>query len=116
MQKKALFQYCQQLAIQISAITEFTDGQIINIVKESKQGVLPPVSSIFENKDLMKKINLIKAHTNTLRKVSSQTLVKKKVPSTLKQIYKQKTEDELRQPRSGSQTQRCHHSKRRLLE
>jgi hypothetical protein len=58
--------------------------------------VLPPIGSIFENKDLMKKITLIKAHTHTLKKVSSQTLVKKKVPSTLKQIYKQKTEEELR--------------------
>ena len=70
MQKKALFQYCQQLAIQISQITEYTD-QIISKVKEAKQGILPAVGSIFEKKDLMKQINLIKMHNQTLKKVSS---------------------------------------------
>ena len=102
MQKKALFQYCQQLAIQISQITEYTD-QIISKVKEAKQGILPAVGSIFEKKDLMKQINLIKMHNQTLKKVSSQKLVKKQTANTLKQIYKQKTcDEEFRQPRSGS--------------
>jgi hypothetical protein len=82
----------------------------LTVGKPPKGAVLPPISSIFENKDLMKKINLIK---QTLKKVNSQVLVKKK-PSTLKQIYKQQTQEEMR-PRSGSQAQR-HSSKRRLLE
>ncbi len=77
MQKKALFQYCQQLAIQISQITEYTD-QIINKIKEAKQGIFPAVASIFEKKDLIKQINMIKMHNQTLKKVSSQKLVVKK--------------------------------------
>jgi len=67
MQKKALFQYCQQLAIQISNVADLPEPQFRAMLKhkedqllttESNKTVLPRPESIFENKDLMKKINL----------------------------------------------------------
>lgn len=51
---------------------------------------MPAIGTIFDKKDIMKQINLIKMHNKTLKKVSSQMLSKKQVTS-LKQIYKQKT-------------------------
>ena len=68
MQKKALFQYCQQLAIQISKITDMTESQFRNLLKHKRdrlshqnnsKHILPKVESIFENKDLMKKVDLM---------------------------------------------------------
>lgn len=75
MQKKALFQYCQQLAISISKIADMTEAQFRSLIKdkigESSPGdglagnfktsnVLPGIESIFENKDLINKINIIR--------------------------------------------------------
>ena len=36
MQKKALFQYCQQLALQISKITDMTESQFRNLLKHKR--------------------------------------------------------------------------------
>lgn len=83
MQKKALFSYCQQLAIQISKIADMTEPQFRNLLKHKRESlsdlhnpkhILPKVESIFENKDLIKKINLVKATMLSAKKLTSSEL------------------------------------------
>jgi len=98
--KEELFQQCQKLSIQVSKIAEMTESQYRNLLQHKRdllchrnnlKHILPKVESIFENKELIKNINLFRKTIQKNKKIGHLQVGQALQTTTLPQALPQKT-------------------------